>query len=140
MVDRFRGTTEQVHLSAAGWSRGPIFDAKRPRFQQAGRAFAMELRLGHENSPSNSTPAPLEISHRRNIAPQYDRICSILLTGEDAALRYSQIMRNEPRNVDAVFLLALVMTQQRQFAEESAASSPYARLHNCSMKRQFTDV
>jgi len=35
----------------------------------------------------------------------------------DAALRYSQVMRREPRNVDAVFLLALVMTQQSQLAE-----------------------
>jgi tetratricopeptide (TPR) repeat protein len=35
----------------------------------------------------------------------------------DAALRYSQIMRREPRNVDAVFLLALIMTQQGQLAE-----------------------
>jgi tetratricopeptide (TPR) repeat protein len=35
----------------------------------------------------------------------------------DAALRYSQVMRREPRNVDAVFLLALIMTQQGQVAE-----------------------
>ncbi len=35
----------------------------------------------------------------------------------DAALRYSQVIRREPRNVDAVFLLALIMTQQGQLAE-----------------------
>jgi len=35
----------------------------------------------------------------------------------DAAARYSEIIRREPKNVDAVFFLALVMTQQRQFPE-----------------------
>ena len=39
------GTTEQAHLCAAGWARGPIFDAKRTWFQHAGWAFAMDGRL-----------------------------------------------------------------------------------------------
>jgi hypothetical protein len=45
MVDGLGRTTEQVHLTAAGWTRGPIFDAKRAWFQHAGRAFAMNGRL-----------------------------------------------------------------------------------------------
>jgi len=35
----------------------------------------------------------------------------------DAAARYAEVMRREPKNVDAVFFLALIMTQQRQFQE-----------------------
>jgi tetratricopeptide (TPR) repeat protein len=35
----------------------------------------------------------------------------------DAAARYAEIMHREPKNVDAVFFLALIMTQQRQFQE-----------------------
>jgi hypothetical protein len=61
MVAGLGGTTEQVHLSAAGWGT-----AKRARFQHAGRAFSMDcrLRLEHEDSPSNATPIPTEILHR----------------------------------------------------------------------------
>jgi hypothetical protein len=45
MVAGLWGATEQVHLCAAGWARGPIFDAKRARFKHAGWAFAMDGRL-----------------------------------------------------------------------------------------------
>jgi tetratricopeptide (TPR) repeat protein len=34
-----------------------------------------------------------------------------------AAARYSEVLRNEPKNIDAAFFLGLVMSQQRQFAE-----------------------
>jgi hypothetical protein len=62
------GTTEQIHFSAAGWARGPIFDAKRARFAHADWAFAMNGKLwfGHEESPSIRHPP------RDNIAPQLD--------------------------------------------------------------------
>jgi hypothetical protein len=39
MVAGLGGTTEQVHLSAAGWARGPIFDAKRTRLPHANWVF-----------------------------------------------------------------------------------------------------
>ena len=35
----------------------------------------------------------------------------------DAAVRYTEIMRRESKNVDAVSFLALIMTQQRQLQE-----------------------
>jgi hypothetical protein len=68
MVDGLGGTTKQVHLSAAGWARGPIFHAKRARFTHADWAFAISGKLwfGHENSPLNSTPT------HQHIAPQLD--------------------------------------------------------------------
>jgi hypothetical protein len=39
MVAGLGGMTEQVHLSAAGWARGPIFDAKRTRLPHANWVF-----------------------------------------------------------------------------------------------------
>ena len=47
------GTTEQVHLCAARWAWGPIFDAKRARLHQAGRAFAMDGRLDPDLIPKS---------------------------------------------------------------------------------------
>jgi hypothetical protein len=45
VVDGLGGTTKQVHTSAAGRARGPIFDAKRARFTHADWAFAIDGRL-----------------------------------------------------------------------------------------------
>jgi hypothetical protein len=66
MVAGLGGTTEQMHLSAAGWARGPILDAKRTRFPFANWVFGQGGELGcvHENSLfPNRRPT-------RNIAPQ----------------------------------------------------------------------
>ena len=55
----------------------------------------------------------------------------------DAAMRYTEVMRREPKNVDAVFFLALIMTQQRDFQEAVRLlrkviklAPPHAGAHN----------
>ena len=55
----------------------------------------------------------------------------------DAVMRYTEVIRREPKNVDAVFFLALIMTQQREFQEAVRLlrkviklAPPHAGAHN----------
>ena len=79
------GTTEQVHLCAARWAWGPIFDAKRARLHQAGRAFAMD----GAQIPSFRIATPPEILHRnqteavQNCSRANDPIPAIPLSGQE---------------------------------------------------------
>jgi hypothetical protein len=60
VVAGLRGTTEQMHFSAARRARGPIFDAKRTPLPHANWASALDGWLGCDHE------APLSLTPRQN--------------------------------------------------------------------------
>jgi hypothetical protein len=99
MVAGLGGTTEQVHLSAAGWAREPIFDAKGTRSQHANWAFAVDCMLGcGHRAPLDRTRSPVETigTANRKKSVQYcspQAVRSDVMRGNHPPVRWQREIR-----------------------------------------------